>query len=609
MSSLKQKGKIGGMVIAGAVVIVGIVGAYGIQQIRMGGTLSIQQNVVSELNADFLPPSQFIVEPFMEMNLTVAQPHTIKARRDELKVLEQGYVAGKAKWQSSPLLSTELKSLHLQATQSADEFWKELDTNFLPLADAGNTAAMSASQAKLANLYEEHRKVIQELVKKATQSQKEFDAMAQSTLTTMMTMLGVLALVILGMIVFGVRYLLKNALDPLAVTANVMGAMASGDLEAGRRSDHRDDEIGMMTRTIEVFRASAIAQREAEVKQLAVVTTLTGALDELAEGNLAHRIATPLAPEYETLRESFNQSIGRLAELMRKVSASAMSVSTGAAEIRAASDDLAQRNEQQAASLEETAAAMSQVTSIVKETASGASDVQRTIAEAHREASDGGAVVHRAIAAMAAIEQSAQEITQIINVIDSISFQTNLLALNAGVEAARAGDAGKGFAVVANEVRALAQRSADAAKDIKVLITNSTEQVSGGVSLVGETGKLLETIVTRVGDINERIGEIATSTESQAINLQQVNVSVGDMDRMTQQNAAMVEQSTAAARSLADEANELSGMVGQFRTGGEGSAPIAFPSSASRRKAASAPATRGNLALKPTVSEEDWAEF
>lgn len=597
------------MVIAGAVVIVCIVGAYGIQQIRMGGTLSIQQSVVSELNADFLPPSQFIVEPFMEMNLTVAQPHTIKARRDELKVLEQGYVAGKAKWQSSPLLSTELKSLHLQATQSADEFWKELDTNFLPLADAGNTAAMGASQAKLANLHEEHRKVIQELVKKATQSQKEFDAMAQSTLTTMMTMLGVLALVILGMIVFGVRYLLKNALDPLAVTANVMGAMASGDLEAGRRSDHRDDEIGMMTRTIEVFRASAIAQREAEVKQLAVVTTLTGALDELAEGNLAHRIATPLAPEYETLRESFNQSIGRLAELMRKVSASAMSVSTGAAEIRAASDDLAQRNEQQAASLEETAAAMSQVTSIVKETASGASDVQRTIAEAHREASDGGAVVHRAIAAMAAIEQSAQEITQIINVIDSISFQTNLLALNAGVEAARAGDAGKGFAVVANEVRALAQRSADAAKDIKVLITNSTEQVSGGVSLVGETGKLLETIVTRVGDINERIGEIATSTESQAINLQQVNVSVGDMDRMTQQNAAMVEQSTAAARSLADEANELSGMVGQFRTGGEGSAPIAFPSSASRRKAASAPATRGNLALKPTVSEEDWAEF
>ena len=609
MSSLKQKGKIGGMVIAGAVVIVGIVGAYGIQQIRMGGTLSIQQSVVSELNADFLPPSQFIVEPFMEMNLTVAQPHTIKARRDELKVLEQAYVAGKAKWQSSPLLSTELKSLHLQATQSADEFWKELDTNFLPLADAGNTAATSASQAKLANLYEEHRKVIQELVKKATQTQKEFDAMAQSTLTTMMTMLGVLALVILGMIVFGVRYLLKNALDPLAVTANVMGAMASGDLEAGRRSDHRDDEIGMMTRTIEVFRASAIAQREAEVKQLAVVTTLTGALDELAEGNLAHRIATPLAPEYETLRESFNQSIGRLAELMRKVSASAMSVSTGAAEIRAASDDLAQRNEQQAASLEETAAAMCQVTSIVKETASGASDVQRTIAEAHREASDGGAVVHRAIAAMAAIEQSAQEITQIINVIDSISFQTNLLALNAGVEAARAGDAGKGFAVVANEVRALAQRSADAAKDIKVLITNSTEQVSGGVSLVGETGKLLETIVTRVGDINERIGEIATSTESQAINLQQVNVSVGDMDRMTQQNAAMVEQSTAAARSLADEANELSGMVGQFRTGGEGSAPIAFPSSASRRKAASAPATRGNLALKPTVSEEDWAEF
>jgi methyl-accepting chemotaxis protein len=214
------------------------------------------------------------------------------------------------------------------------------------------------------------------------------------------------------------------------------------------------------------------------------------------------------------------------------------------------------------------------------------------------------------LAAMAGIEQSAQEISQIINVIDSISFQTNLLALNAGVEAARAGDAGKGFAVVANEVRALAQRSADAAKDIKVLITASAQQVSGGVALVGETGTLLETIVGRVGEINERIGEIASSTKNQAVNLQQVNSAVGDMDRMTQQNAAMVEESTAAARSLADEANELSGLVGQFRTGAQSGSTIAFPAANARRKSAPAPARRGNLALKaPPPSGDDWTEF
>ena len=610
MMSIKRKGQIGGMVIAGALVVAVAIGAFGIQRIRMGGTLATQQQAVTDFNADILPPSQFIVEPFMEATLLMDEPHTTKERKAGLVELQKAFEAGKAKWQSEPLLDPALQAQHKIAVQSADAFWIELDQHFLPLAESGDMAAMDHSHAKLTGFYFEHRKAILELARQTAAAQMELNAQAQSSLSTMMILLSVLALSILGMLLLGLRYLLRHALDPLAVTAGVMSAMASGDLEAGRRSDHRDDEIGTLTRTLETFRNTAIAQRESEVKQQVVVSTLTEALDELAEGNLVHRIAAPLAPEYETLRESFNHSIDRLAELMRKVSASATSVSTGAAEIRAASDDLAQRNEQQAASLEETAAAMNQVTSIVKETAIGATDVQRNIAEAHREASDGGAVVSRAIEAMAAIERSSHEITQIINVIDSISFQTNLLALNAGVEAARAGDAGKGFAVVANEVRALAQRSADAAKDIKVLITNSTEQVSGGVALVGETGTLLETIVSRVGDINERITEIARSTENQAVNLQQVNSAVGDMDRMTQQNAAMVEQSTAASRSLADEANQLSGLVGQFRTGAEGGATIAFPSSAMRRKTPRAPATHGNLALKSAApSDEDWTEF
>lgn len=609
MSSLKRSGQIGGMVIAGAVVVAVAIGAFDIQHIRMGGTLDTQQKAIADFNADILPPSQFIVEPFMEATLLIDEPQTYKERKEELAKLEQAYQPAKAKWQSDPLIDPELKAFHSTSTRAADAFWQELDHNFLPLAQRGDTAGMDASHEKLTRIYQEHRKAIHDLAQATAKAQSALDDKADTSLTRMIALLTVLSLGILGMLVFGVRYILKHALDPLADTAEVMGAMASGNLEAGRRIDHRDDEIGTLTRTIEVFRTTAIAQREAEKKQQAVVSTLTNALDELAEGNLAHRISTPLAPEYETLRESYNQSVDRLADLMGKVSASATSVSNGAAEIRAASDDLAQRNEQQAASLEETAAAMNQVTSIVKETASGAVQVQRTIAEAHQEASDGGAVVQRAIGAMAAIEESAQEITQIINVIDSISFQTNLLALNAGVEAARAGDAGKGFAVVANEVRALAQRSADAAKDIKVLITNSTEQVSGGVALVGETGKLLETIVGRVGDIRDRITEIAQSTENQATNLQHVNGSVRAMDRMTQQNAAMVEQSTAAARSLADEASALTGLVSQFRTSVEqtnAGVMIAFPSGALRRKPALE--TRGNLALKPANVAEDWAE-
>ena len=182
------------------------------------------------------------------------------------------------------------------------------------------------------------------------------------------------------------------------------------------------------------------------------------------------------------------------------------------------------------------------------------------------------------------VAKSSQEISQIINVIDGIAFQTNLLALNAGVEAARAGDAGKGFAVVANEVRALAQRSADAAKDIKGLIMTSSEQVSDGVTLVGETGSLLDRIVERVGAISALITAIAESAEVQSANLQQVNGAVGEMDKMTQQNAAMVEESTAAARSLAGEADELSSLVARFRTGSVEEMPVAMPAPVRRSR-------------------------
>jgi methyl-accepting chemotaxis protein len=304
-------------------------------------------------------------------------------------------------------------------------------------------------------------------------------------------------------------------------------------------------------------------------------------------------------------------------------------VLNGANEIHSASNDLSNRNEQQAATLEETAAAMNQVTEGVRESARSAHDVQKSITEAHEEATEGGIVVSRAVEAMAAIERSAQEINQIIGVIDGIAFQTNLLALNAGVEAARAGDAGKGFAVVANEVRALAQRSADAAKEIKALITTSSEQVAGGVMLVRETGTLLGKIVQRVGDITGQVGEIASNANIQADGLEMVNTAVGEMDRVTQQNAAMVEQATAAARSLADEARELNTVVSRFQAGSSGhssavsrgaDAEIPFVRPASRpapRPAASAPSysavpmVQGNLAIKPQAetSTDDWSEF
>ena len=236
-------------------------------------------------------------------------------------------------------------------------------------------------------------------------------------------------------------------------------------------------------------------------------------------------------------------------------------------EISSASDDLSRRTEQQAASLEETAATLTEITETVKRSAEGAKLARDVVSNAKVDADKSAVVMGQAVEAMNAIATSSQHIGQIIGVIDEIAFQTNLLALNAGVEAARAGEAGKGFAVVASEVRALAQRSAEAAKEIKGLISQSSTQVDTGVKLVAETGRSLERILSQVGQINAAVSDIAAGAHEQATALQQVNVAIDQMNAFTQQNAAMVEESTAAGRSLSDETTNLSRLIGQFRVG------------------------------------------
>ncbi|WP_084356201.1 methyl-accepting chemotaxis protein [Novosphingobium lentum] len=421
---------------------------------------------------------------------------------------------------------------------------------------------------------------------------------------------------------------------PYVNTVLRMEGLAAGDTENTICYTDYHDCVGRMTKAMAAFRDNVVEVQRSREPQL-VVEPLSAALKSLSNNELSCQIHDPFPDAYEALRQNFNGAVDSLAEAIGAVSQTAGSVLIGAQEIHTASNDLSQRNEQQAASLEETSAALNQVTQGVNDTAIAAAEVQKSVAEAHHQATDGGAVVAKAVEAMSAIERSAQEISQIIGVIDGIAFQTNLLALNAGVEAARAGDAGKGFAVVANEVRALAQRSADAAKDIKALITVSSEQVGAGVVLVGETGSVLSKIVSRVGEISTLIGGIASNSQVQASGLQQVNSAVSDMDRVTQQNAAMVEQTTAAARSLTDEARELSDVVSRFDTGRSDrmrqSAPpsqnarlarparktSASPSTAARSIAygsgasgsAGSLSAHGNAALKLVEATDDWSEF
>jgi methyl-accepting chemotaxis protein len=398
-------------------------------------------------------------------------------------------------------------------------------------------------------------------------------------------------------IAIGMAFVLVGAIArPVDAMTRAMRKLAAGDNSVVIPGAGRRDEIGDMAGAVQVFKDAAIekirledeaaanrraaeeerAQRErekaAEAEQDRIAIEALGtALSSMASGDLTYRINVAFAPKAAKLKEDFNAAANKLQDTLRAISGSTSGVRNGSDEIALASDDLSRRTEQQAASLEETAAALDEITATVRKTAAGAKDASSLVVEARKGAQVSGEVVNRAVIAMGEIESSSGQIGQIIGVIDEIAFQTNLLALNAGVEAARAGDAGKGFAVVASEVRALAQRSADAAKEIKSLISTSSEQVKAGVDLVGQTGTALQQIVKQVADIDRLVSEIAASAQEQATGLHQVNAAVNQMDQVVQQNAAMVEESTAATHSLKGEAGELSDLVGRFNVGeGEG---------------------------------------
>jgi methyl-accepting chemotaxis protein len=400
----------------------------------------------------------------------------------------------------------------------------------------------------------------------------------------------VIVLGVMVMLVLAVIWLMILAVArPVAAMTEIMRRLARQDTAVAVIGIGRRDEIGAMASAVQVFKDNAIERiklaaeatafqtnldqklRETEKAfeiagrdQNAVLDAISVALAKLARGDLTVRFSLQVAATYKTLKDDFNAALETLQQAMQAIAASTQGVRSGASEITSASDDLARRTEQQAASLEETAAALDQITATVRKTAEGATEANATVTTARNDAEQSRSVVRDTVAAMTGIETSSRQIGNIIGVIDEIAFQTNLLALNAGVEAARAGDAGRGFAVVATEVRALAQRSADAAKEIKTLISASGQQVESGVRLVGETGKALERIVDQVKRLSGLVTDIAASAQEQATGLNEVNAAVNQMDQVTQQNAAMVEEATAASHSLSREAEELARLVAQF---------------------------------------------
>jgi methyl-accepting chemotaxis protein len=458
---------------------------------------------------------------------------------------------------------------------------KVLDANAKALLDVSKsrTAAFTAAAADIDGIWKQLTNFA-ELQKESAGKERD----SANSISVGATVTGILIAIFAGI---GLVMTFKG---PIGQITSAMRKLAEGVLDTKINGEARIDEIGEMARALGVFKQNALSKIEIEQRSEAeraaaeeerrrndaekldidrqidfAVNALAAGLGRLAQGDISQTIETPFFGKLETLRADFNSSLSKLQDTMAQIRENTEMIQRNAGEMSAAADDLAKRTEQQAAALEQTAAAVEEITVTVKSSAERAEEANHIVGETKKSADASSTIVASAIDAMGRIEDASNQIVQIIDVIDDIAFQTNLLALNAGIEAARAGEAGKGFAVVAQEVRELAQRSAGAAQQIKDLIGKSSAEVSSGSRLVQQTGQVLADISHKIVTVSERVETIAMASRDQSNALAEVNSSVNSMDQMTQRNAAMVEETNAATRQLADEADNLMGLVQQFR--------------------------------------------
>ncbi len=550
----------------------GVIAVREIHEISIGGPIEARQRETADLMADILPPPNYIIEPYMSVTLAVEDTEHSASHIEKLPKMEKAYRARRNLWLKANLPSGVAENLR-QAYESADKFWDSVDTQFIPAIRRGDVAAADRyHDTVITPAFERHQAAIDNAVAELSVHQQKLAEEAEGSLHDIYMILSAVALLVIAGVGLFCWFMLGRVSRPLARTAETMRAMVNGDLSAAIEGDTRPDEMGDVARALVAFRQAEVDKRSLEemgrqqqAERTRIIDSLSVALRHLANGDVSYRIEDQFQGQYEELRMDFNSALTAVGSALRAVSETSDAIRLGTGEIAQASNDLSIRTEQQAAALEETSASMTTATGSVRETAEAAKEANTAVQDAHDAAEKGGQIVHDAIAAMDEIEQSSKQISQIIALIDNVAFQTNLLALNAAVEAARAGEAGDGFAVVAAEVRGLAQRTADAANDVKKLITSSAQQVENGVRLVGQAGETLDHIVERVSEITKLMHNIAASVEEESLVLVQVNSAVGEMDQMTQQNAAMVEQSTASARNLASEAEALAKLVGNFQ--------------------------------------------
>jgi methyl-accepting chemotaxis protein len=578
--NIQQISRKAGIALVALLAVVIALSGFGINQIRFGGEMHRVNQQLNDFNADILPPPSYLVESYMIANLLVRAPGKADAYAEKLAALKADWRKRADHWAASDLDANLKQGLALTVSQDGEAFWQIVEQRLIPAARAGDGAAQQQAMAELDTVYERHRERIDALVTGAARHQSDLALSAEWTLTTIAGFLALAVLIVFAGVAAAITLLRRKVIEPLVSTAETMERMAGGDLDAGRRIEHDNNEIGTMTRAIETFRKSAIATREADHERRRVVGVLRDRLTAMASGDLDHPIQEYFAEDYKGIRMDFNQAQAALKELILSVVGSAQEIHHSAGDVNEAAADLSERTARQAATLEESAAALQQTNQTIQSSSELAQQTNAEVALARQNAARNREIVESAGEAMAQIQASFTEVGNITNMIQNIAFQTNILALNAGVEATRAGEAGKGFGVVATEVRALAQRSSEAVTAIQQLMAKSAESIANGSQQVASSGNALRDMVEIIDRVGQRVEQLAEASQAQASSLNEVDAAISSLEHATQQNAAMAEESSAASEMLKQEVGRLTERtslftgVGRSGSGGSAATPV-----------------------------------
>ncbi|MBB3590805.1 methyl-accepting chemotaxis protein [Rhizobium sp. BK529] len=583
------------LAVVGIAVSVGMFASFGLQQaalerLKVNGPIYEQIVYGKDLIADILPPPLFVVESYMLSHEANDFPDLIDANLAKIATLKAAYDDRRAYWRTTRLPQSLKDELDKDVLAKGDIFWKVMEEDVIPALKARKDGAASGSMVKLRTAFHEHQDAVEKLVVNSDTYLKGQEKNAADEIMTWTSAAAAAALASFLLLLGGLYFFRRRAILPIDGMKRYMSGLANGDFSEDVPFAERSDEIGQMAQAVVVFRTNSLERREAHLREAgakeaeiarerqlaseraseeaardAVIQSLTQGLDELSRGNLGFRIDTRFPSAYEELRAAFNSSVDTLSSSIDAVSGATSTLRHSSQDIAGAMEALAKRTEQQAATIEETSAALTEITSAVGNSSSQSAEASRMTGETSKAALQCAELMREAIAAMQRIEGSSDQIGSIINVIDDIAFQTNLLALNAGVEAARAGEAGKGFAVVAQEVRELASRSANAAKEIKVLVSTSSDQVGAGVALVNRTGEALSDIETGVQHVGRLIDAVVTSLNAQSSAIGEINGSIHAMDEVTQRNSAMATETSSACKGLNEQVLALEEIVSRFR--------------------------------------------